>query len=162
MLIELCAHHGILVKLTEETYGFGHLALQEYVSAKWFASEQRWRELLVPSRLIDPWWENTIALCLAALSDATAAIESILNLDHVPNIQKLKLLSASLKYDPILSPDIREKILREILHLYHDGDSTQNQIALRMLVGIDDSWTASQIKRSLQSNLPKSRDIGIH
>ena len=154
VLSELCAHHGILVKWTEDTYGFGHLALQEYLSAKWFADEKRWRQLINRNYLSDSWWENAIALCFATLSDATDAMSSVLELDELPEIERLRTLANSLKFDPIVSPELRNSLLRRILHLYHNGSAMEHNAALDMLIGIEDQWSYPIIVKSLDSKLP--------
>lgn len=154
VLEELCSHHGILVKWTEETYGFGHLALQEYLASKWYADEQRWRTLMTREVLTDSWWENTISMCLATLSDATNAMTMILDHTGLTELEKLRLLANSLKYDPLVSPDVRSAILQRVLHLYHNGNATEHDAAVDMLVGIDDEWTAPVIIKSLDSKLP--------
>jgi predicted NACHT family NTPase len=158
VLTELCSKHGILVEWTQDTYGFGHFALQEYLTAKWYASEQRWRSLITKEVLSDSWWENTLALCFAILSDATIAMKTLLEFEHMAEIEKLRILSNSLKYDPLISPDIRSRILNRILHYYHNGNAQQHDIAVDMLIGIDDDWSAPLIVKSLDSPLP-SREL---
>jgi predicted NACHT family NTPase len=157
-LSELCSHHGILVEWTQDTYGFGHFALQKYLTAKWYASEERWHSLITKEILEDPWWENTLALCFAILSDATVAMTTLLEYEFLPEIEKLRILSNSLKYDPLVSPDIRSRILSRILHFYHNGNASQHDLTVDMLIGIDDDWSAPLIVKSLDSVLP-SREL---
>ncbi len=159
ILAELCSYHGILVKLTEETYGFGHLALQEYLAAKWYASEQRWVNLATAEILYNHWWENTIALCLASLSDSTTAFESIMSAGNVDEIRRLRILATTLKYDPIVSPNVRQSVLSSILTRYHNGNSEVSRQAFDMLIGIEDTWTAAKIIKSIQSKLPRKSDL---
>lgn len=158
VLSELCSNHGILVELTQDTFGFCHFALQEYLTAKWFASEQRWKSLFKRDILIDSWWENVIALCLAILSDATDAMNCILDNSQLNELEKLKILSNSLKFDPLVSPDLRYKIIRRILYYYHNGNIKQKELAFNMLIGIDDEWSGKIIINSLNGRLPK-RDL---
>lgn len=155
ILAEICSYHGILVKLTEETYGFGHLALQEYLAAKWYSNEQRWLQLITPATISDSWWENVIALSLATLSDSTPAFQKILAVDGVNKTRKLRVLAAALKYDPIIDPTTRQFVLSTILSMYHNGTHDESIQAFDMLAGIDDTWTATKIMESLQGSLPK-------
>ncbi|MBN1450900.1 MAG: hypothetical protein JW963_07790, partial [Anaerolineales bacterium] len=103
----------------------------------------------------DNWWENTIALCLATLSDSTSAFQKVLAIDGVEEIRKLRLLATTLRYDPIIDPNTRQIVLSSILSLYHNGTQEESRQAFDMLVGIEDTWTAEKIMRSLQGRLPK-------
>lgn len=154
VLDELCVHHGILVKWTEDTYGFAHLALQEYLTAKWYANEARWQALINREVLSDPWWENVISLCFASLSNASQAVQSILDLEGLSEIRRLQLLAACLRQDPIILPDLRDRILRSIFDLYHNGSAEVHDAALYMLLGIEDDWTKPSIEKSLAGRLP--------
>ncbi len=153
VLDELCVHHGILVKWTEDTYGFAHLALQEYLTGKWYANEARWQTLINPETLSDPWWENVIALCFASLSDASQAVQSVLDVEGLPALRKLELAAACLKQDPIMAPNLRDRVLRSILDLFHNGNAEEHDAALYMLLGIEDDWTKPSIERSLGGRL---------
>jgi len=153
VLNELCVHHGILVKWTEDTYGFAHLALQEFLTAKWYANEARWQGLINREILLDPWWENVISLCSASLSDASQVVQAILNLAGISEIRKLQLLAACLRHDPIILPNLREQILKSIFDLYHNGDAKEHDAALYMLLGIEDDWTKPSIEKSLGGRL---------
>jgi hypothetical protein len=154
LLSELCAHHGLLVKWTEDTYGFGHLALQEYLSAKWYADEKRWQSLLKKEFLTDSWWANTIALCFAVLSDASEAMNAIFKHEDLTELEKLRILANSLKFDPLVAINIRQSILQKILFLFHNGNATEHDEALDMLVGIEDEWCGGIIMKSLDGKLP--------
>ncbi|HEX8683468.1 MAG TPA: NACHT domain-containing protein [Ardenticatenaceae bacterium] len=159
ILSELCAHYGILVKWTEDTYGFSHLALQEFLAAKWYANERRWENLISPSILISQWWENVVALCFASLSDATAGMERVWNHTDLSELDKLKILAHSLRLDPIVDANFRRDLLTRILYLYHNTKSAEEYDAvLLMLVGIEDDWSAPIIRRSLGGMLP-TRDL---
>jgi hypothetical protein len=153
VLSELCVHHGILVKWTEDTYGFAHLALQEFLTAKWYANEARWKILLTQEILTDSWWESVIPLCFASLSDASQAIQAILEFNGLSKIRRYQLLAACLRQDPIILPDLRDRLLRAILDLYHNGNAAEHDAALHMLFGIEDDWTKPKIERSLESKL---------
>lgn len=154
VLRELSAHHGILVQLTEETFGFAHLALQEFLAAKWYAADRRWEGLLNRATMSAPWWEPVIALSIAALPDATDALTALLACDDVPHVRRMQLAAECLRLDPILSPSVRENTLRTILHWFHNGTAEQSNAALYMLIGIEDDWSAQSIRRSLSGNLP--------
>ena len=153
VLNALCVHHGILVKWTEDTYGFAHLALQEFLTAKWYANEARWQALINPEILSDSWWENVISLCFASLSDASQGAQAILDLEGLSEIRKLQLLAACLRQDPIILPNLRDRVLKSIFDLYHNGKSEEHDAALYMLLGIEDDWTKPFIEKSLSGRL---------
>ena len=147
---EVCSHHGLLVRWTEETYGFAHLALQEFLTAKWLADERRWEEFIVPNQLLDPWWKNVIGLTLGSMSDGTEALERILRLAELTDIDRYRIAAHCLRYDPIILPKVREGVVRQVLNWYHHGDVSHHDAAIGMLVGIEDDWSSKAITNSLQ------------
>lgn len=161
VLGELCAHYGLVVKWTEETYGFGHHALQEYLAGKWLSQEQRWLGMLSPETILDPWWRNTVALAIGLLSDATDAIKRILSLSDVAETERMRFAARCLRYDPIVDDEVRGKITRKILDWYHNGNAEQREEAFLMLVGINDEYTARKIMASLQAPLPTEKDVEV-
>jgi len=154
VLDELCVHHGILARWTQDTYGFGHLALQEFLTGRWYADERRWEQLIVREFLTDHWWENVLALCFASLSDATYAMERVLDFKELSELKRMKLLTHCLRFDPIVSDELRKLLLRKVLNWYHNGSAIEKDAALYMLIGIDDDWTSPVIRKSLASKLP--------
>jgi NACHT domain len=158
VLLEISSHQGLLVQWAAEAYGFGHLALQEYLAARWLANERRWARLIRRDNLLDPWWINVIGLAVASLSDATAAIEQILNVQGLSELDRFRVAAHCLKYDPLVEPVVRERVVRRVLDWYHNGDARQHDAAMRMLVGIDDDWSAGILRKSLAGRIDGSRD----
>ena len=153
-LNELTAQHGLIVKLTDQVVGFPHLALQEFLAARWLASEARWRRLVTPQSITDPWWTHTLALTAGILSDATEFISSILEMPRIDEIERMRTVAESLKMDPVVSEDVRNYCLSRILNWYHNGGGNEHDAAVDMLVGLDDAWVAPSIRRSLAGALP--------
>lgn len=161
-LAEICSHHGLLVQWTEETFGFGHLALQEFLTAKWLSDGNRWHALTTTERLRDGWWLNVTGLAMGLLSDATDGIERILDSTEMAEIDRLRISAHCLRYDPILAPNTRDGILRRVLDLLHSGDASEHDAAMMMLVGIEDAYAASRIQRSLATQaVPSRRDAEL-
>lgn len=161
-LAEICSHHGLLVQWTGETFGFGHLALQEFLAAKWLSDGNRWRALTTAERLRDAWWLNVTGLAMGLLSDGTDGIERILGAMEIEEIDRLRIAAHCLRYDPILDPSTRDGILRRVLDLLHNGDAGEHDAAMAMLVGIEDAYTASKIRRSLASgDVPSRKDAEL-
>lgn len=154
VILETCLHHGILTKMTEETYGFGHLALQEFLTGKWYSNERRWERLIKRHILIDPWWQNAIAFCFASLSSATNAMTALWEFQDISEMDRMKLISNCLRLDPTISAQLRKKFMRILLNWYHNGNADQHNAALYMLIGIEDSWSAQGIRYSLGGFLP--------
>jgi hypothetical protein len=154
---EICSHHGLLVQWTEETYGFGHLALQEFLAAKWLSDGTRWEALVNSERLNDAWWQNVTGLTLGLLSDATDGIERILIAPDLSDIDRVRVAAHCLRYDPIVAPGTRDRILRQVLNWVNNGDSNHHDAAMMMLVGIEDAYAANAIKRSLARRSVPSR-----
>jgi len=152
ILDELSSHTGLITKFTEDTFGFSHLALQEFLTAKWFSNEQRWRELITLHRMTDPWWQNVIPLCSALLSDASNLFRAALAIAGAA--PALETLANCLKQDPIVDIELRDQVLRTILQWYHNGTAAQHDAALSMLVGIEDDWSTPVVVRSLNGRLP--------
>lgn len=153
VLAELVSHHSIFVKWTEETYGFSHLAIQEYLASRWFKNDRRWTKLLTVERLNDPWWEYVIAFCFASLDDATEAVSAVFEFEGVSEIRRTHVAAHCLRYDPVVDDAIRKTVIQKILNWYHNGDAQHHDTALFMLVGIDDEWTSPMIRRSLAGTL---------
>jgi hypothetical protein len=154
VLDDITSHNGIVAKFTEETFGFSHIAFQEFLTAKYYANEERWTELLRQDRLIDPWWQPVIALTCAIASDATRIMTAIDGITGMPDIAKLGILTDCIRHDPIVEPHIRNRVLRTVLDWYHNGDAQHHDAAAYMLVGIEDDWCAGTILRSLEGRLP--------
>jgi hypothetical protein len=153
VLKEIVANHSIFVKWTEDTYGFNHFAIQEFLAALWYRGDRRWERLLTPERISDTWWEYVTAYCIASLDDATEALTRLYNSDGVPELRRTHLAAHSLRYDPIVDESIRNEVIRKILHWYHNGDCQQKKAAIDMLVGMEDDWAAPVIRRSLAGTL---------
>jgi hypothetical protein len=154
VLAEMCAHHGLLVRWTADTYAFGHLALQEFFAGKWLSDDGRWRESIQSEHAFDPWWRNVVGVTIGCLSDATSAIKMILALEGRTELERYALAAHCLKYDPILEPDTREHIVMTVLDWYHNGDAAKHDAAVSMLIGIEDEWAARQIRKSLAGEPP--------
>ena len=153
-LNELSAYHGLIVKLTDRIIGFPHLALQEFLAARWLASEARWKNIISQQFIADPWWNHTLALTAGILSDATELIVSILTLPQVNELHVMLVVAECLKMDPVVSEQVRHQCLSRILNWYHNGSVREHNAAVDMLVGLDDAWVAPTIRRSLAGALP--------
>lgn len=156
VLSELVSHHSIFVKWTEDTYGFSHLAIQEYLTARWYRSDRRWEALLDPKRIEDTWWQYVIAFCLASMDDATEALNRLYNIDSVDEVRRTQIAAHCLRYDPIVDAALRNEIIHKILLWYHNRDHSYRQLAVEMLVGMEDEWTSPVIRRSLAGALTSS------
>lgn len=153
VLGEIVANHSIFVKWTEDTYGFSHLAIQEFLAALWYSSDRRWEKLLAADRISDTWWEYVTAFCIASLDDATEALQRLYTAGDVPELRRTRVAAHGLRYDPIVDASIRNEVIRKILCWYHNGDWQQRHAAIEMLVGMEDDWTAPVIRRSLAGTL---------
>ena len=156
VLAEMVGSHCIFVKWTEETYGFSHLSLQEFLAAVWYRSDRRWEVLLSPDRIQNPWWQYVIAFCFASMDDATEALGRLYKAEGVDDIRRLKLVAHCLRYDPVVDESLRNEAIRTILHWYHNLDWQHHEAAVEMLVGMEDDWTAPVIRRSLAGTLTPS------
>ncbi|HEY2293915.1 MAG TPA: NACHT domain-containing protein [Thermoanaerobaculia bacterium] len=162
VLNEISSHHGLLVSWTEYTYGFGHLALQEFLAGKWLSDDRRWMKLITKEILIDPWWRNVAGVAIGLLSDGTEAIQRIMAVKDVSDIEKFSILAHCLRYDPIINPTIRKNIVTQVLDWYHNGNISYHNAAVLMLVGIEDEWTARPIAQSIGGALPTKMTVELH
>lgn len=162
VLNEISSHHGLLVSWTEDTYGFGHLALQEFLAGKWLSDDRRWMTLITKELLIDPWWRNVAGVAIGLLSDGTEAIQRIMAVKDVSDIEKFPILAHCLRYDPIIDPVVRQKIVKQVLDWYHNGNVSHHNAAVMMLVGIEDEWTVRPIGQSIGGAPPTQATLELH
>lgn len=156
VLDELVAHHSIFVKWTEDTYGFSHLAIQEFLAACWYRADKRWEGLITAERISDPWWQHVIALSLASMDDATEPLCQLYHDNRVDEVRRTQVAAHCLRYDPVIETELRNEIVSKILNWYHNRDSHHRAIAIEMLVGMEDEWTSPVIRRSLAGTLTES------
>jgi predicted NACHT family NTPase len=154
----IASNVGLLERFFENVFGFRHLGLQEYLAARWLSQDMRWVDAFTPDAIRDSWWREVIGLCIGTLSDATIAVEFILDIKGPSEIDKLEVICASLRFDPILDEPLRRSILNRTLNIFHNGRKPDSDQALRMLIGIDDTWSTPILSYSLSASLPTERD----
>ncbi len=158
VLRQLCANHGLVIKFSEDVYGFSHLALQEYLAAEWLRQEGHWNEFFRSNKVFDVWWEHVTCLCMSGMTDASQAIEVVLNNRNASELHRLLIVGKVIKFDPIMDSNLRERIVRNVLRKYFNGPIDEANLALQVLVGWDDEWTSPSVREALGKTIPNKEN----
>lgn len=112
---EICSHHGIIVNVGANKIGFSHLTFQEYLTAVWYISRLKIKDL---SELINiiPNSREVYILSSGMLHESSALLDSIRNSSALSPSNKLSVISSIISSgQSIFESDYTRGLNRHIL-----------------------------------------------
>jgi len=120
ILKEIESQHGLIIEKAPSIYSFSHLSFQEYFTAKYLVSQNKYMDII--NKAFDIKWQEVVSLIASMLPDATDYVKKILlKIDT----KKLKLLAFKKKLcreymilkaiiisDCMISPETRKELYK--------------------------------------------------
>jgi predicted NACHT family NTPase len=145
---EIIDHYGLITEVSKNIFAFSHLTFQEFFAANYITENRLFRNSNFDFDF-SSYWEEVFILCASILHDATDYLNAILVTKN-KSPENLLLAGLCLSVDPVIDKDLKKRIVRSVLNLYHNSESNDiRQKAKYVLTRIDDTFVGQEILISL-------------
>lgn len=114
-LNEVISHHGLVVKVGYEMYGFSHLTFQEYLAARYYVKNNKMREI-VERFSENPRWKEVVVLAAGETNDIKTFINSM-SISSIDPLDKLDVITSAISNRAIVAKEDRPRVTRKIIDI---------------------------------------------